>query len=1130
MSDIEPIRSRVSSTGTARSSLKNLIVPRNPTLKVPDYTVTVYEPSQFSSVRSSGTESISNILNQLRNASSEFEIKDIDELIRTSGNIPKSARIIFGSGSESQVIDELDVEIGIENSRTQINKCASLKVLNPSRGRIRFMIPGNLVKIRLGYTATTNPVVFFGYIIDTGTDFEGGDLVVSVTMVPYVDGIISTVRENRYASMSVKISSSEDARPFSPERAQESRVNSGPFHTTSILDGLKYIIHEINDDIPDRFSIKLSINEEEFQLTNGYQQAQDAIVKDGSEGIIFTLPIASAKLSIKDVINAYIRQVILMTNKHTEYQIIWWLDGTEIRFPSGQSESYVQNNDVTGDKRLISVGSNAYKISGHFNVETDPDFSEGVTPVEDRSDEQQSESTETEGPFLFDVRTTTIRRIVIMAIGMPDISLGSIIEIREGNMITDSIQDQLGSLIEGGQVVNPEAVTIGDTDITDELWVVDAYEHIFSSDEAYRTRIRAVPAVVARDTNFRPSTPREDYKFTIEQDILRIVERFKQGMQGFSTPMRTDYVNQLIDGSELTSDEIKEKSIWASRDILIANTTDNLKYSIPDWNRFIEGDDDNAERRRYIATAGTNTSPWAMMYQSPKETGDRWIAAGVWFPKYRPFIKKNKYTSSSNQKPHYSQIQQRHLIHRIDNKLFLGMQDWSIADSGLKKTMVCYHTDYMIRTPARSVFLMPTSTVMKDVSDTETASGNQQSPTHSSHARGQKDGGTTTLISPSILMESNPLIKRQSSNFSPHLNRPSIKKLLRDMSSYTSTLVDTPTRSTAHASPIRYAWNTSDDHRAKNMTLLQYYRWIENDDRDDDPSDFVYRVPGMEMILDNDHNKDADDMSRVGLRKGDDTTPPTDSDTMSRIVQIFRDNRYTTETKNKDFSNISNRSSPPYEKDKMLIMDRQHRVESTNYGNARFQIINASEESSVREYNYFNADKAFPDYYVDMSATESDPTAGKFQKFNRIISSSEQQIYLGQSDLDATVEQYLDMDAVEKTTRVGHTDGTDTQSLDMDIANKIVKLTADGETTDSFNIIMDKDAGKITIQLDADTSIVMESGQISFNQGTKFVFGADVTVNGSLSVKEKGGSGGDITAASDIESSTKVISPVFSGP
>ncbi len=359
------------------------------------------------------------------------------------------------------------------------------------------------------------------------------------------------------------------------------------------------------------------------------------------------------------------------------------------------------------------MGENTYKINGKQGVMARPIY----------APPSNIDSTK---PVLFSKQRKE-RKLVVTTVGLNTVKIGNKVKLTNSDGRTINTQNKNIEKLEG---------------ISDDTWIIDEVKHEFSTD-SYLCHLTLSPLIlkskIGEDligSRLRMMSPAERQRVRLADFINEKIALNQQGFNGLllaDTYIRSDRQNRYMVDVSNESGETLQKEISASTQMEVLKVND--QQNMEDIPRQGEISDEIFNGTKVVANM---TSTWAMSYLDTIGTSVKDRPSGIWFPRF-PQVDQNRSIKNTVYK---------HRLHKVGRDVFLGLADWS-----KKVPPLCYYSDYMLKTPARSVHIMPTHNF----------SGAQQ------------DAGSSTLIASQMLFDANPLT---AGNARGILDRPNIRDML----------------------------------------------------------------------------------------------------------------------------------------------------------------------------------------------------------------------------------------------------------------------------------------------------------------------------------------------------------------
>lgn len=692
-------------TGSTTEDLTTFKVPHIPVTRNPQIYIEIYDPAKEKDL----AQTISSVVSSINTSPSSAGLFSsvVQSIKNNTRSTLASVRLIAtGKVSNQYVIDNsVEVNIQIKKTRMQTTDKTILTIYNPSDDRLEVLVPGNIVQIKMGYTGGEVLPVFVGYIESAEDDWIGDDYTVTMVCEEYVQSIVNTIPVK-----SLFLGEDNTVDDLQPIVITNSNPNNIPYRfnvDTSYEEGFKTLVTIINILIVEKYGISLSIDPR-FEQLNLFPEPDDRLIS-------FIPPnINNDSTTIAFMLDAYLYQMTRNDVANGNLNINWWLNGPEITFVLVGA---VENPPG----HLLTIGEDTMSVKGNKGVVATPKYADSL-------------SENTDKPVLFDIKKVA-RFLDVKAMGLNTVNVGHKVIIQRSPGTPED--KRLKSLLYN--------------DVTNSrTWVVDSLEHRFSIEGGYVTHLTLSPFVSVDSNNRleagllstqRLLTVKERKRLQFQDTINRSISRRMQIFNGIllegsmykqpsSSSYDTDTYN-AVDTDNQDTDGVTRSNAGTQISVL-KSFNDNLTQ-LPENTTFSS---QIVDANKIIASV---TSPWANSYIDTLPSGNRkHRPSGIWHPKY-PQVGVNRNILNSTY---------RHIIHVVGKQAFLGMSDWSRGVAPL-----CYVTDYMIKTPTRSVFLMPTD----NIPDRE------------------QDAGSATLIANQIHFDANPLT---SGNVRGILHRPNIKGMV----------------------------------------------------------------------------------------------------------------------------------------------------------------------------------------------------------------------------------------------------------------------------------------------------------------------------------------------------------------
>lgn len=419
----------------------------------------------------------------------------------------------------------------------------------------------------------------------------------------------------------------------------------------------------------------------------------------------FSIPL-NLPMTITQIIDYYLNYASKAGNAGDK--ISWYIDDSGIiRFAHGEKPV-----GKIKSKRAV-IGENAHKVRAVFNTGTFPASVNSIA---------------------FEGKKTMY--FLVSLVGKSSLQLGDSMIIR-GQTTDNEVLQRLNIIAKNN---------LGFEDLENREFKIDSIRHIFDTQSSF---ITTVGLIDLKGEYFLDDSPnRKKYleaasgtpgKSKEQQELEMTIQMLRaEKYHLFNTfdgklESGITYLKGELEKNEVNVDVLSGNGVYAKQEFL---------------GTYAQGKDEIVPRDQTITTdAGTQmrvnvTSPWATVVSE----GNLKVGAGIWFP---------------HSTAPFNEQQMKFVVNRFDKFDYELGREWI---EGI--VPVAFATDYIMRSPARSVDIMPTekNEGYKD------GSGGTEYP----------DQGSRTQIFNQYLVEANPLTNTNVSGGGLLNSRPSIRRIVNE--------------------------------------------------------------------------------------------------------------------------------------------------------------------------------------------------------------------------------------------------------------------------------------------------------------------------------------------------------------
>lgn len=611
----------------------------------------------------------------------------------------QALRLVFTGTTSSEVeFDHLDVDIKTTRRRWKRSGKTVVTIFNPSKEKVEIIKRGSLIQIYVGWETKTRYLAFYGPVSRVEQEWEdSSDFYIKLTCIQYEEAVMNNT--TYYPSNVDNVAVQGDAIKIS-----EGFLGEGGYY-----DALEKLVDEyLSPRAKGTYGIKLS-------LDTGFRtiiKLRD--VSNTVKTLKFSIKPERTQ-SMAEVLDDFFRQSAPTNTGGSN--VTWWVNNKgKIKFP------YNEDIDQLRIDGSAIIGDNAFKIS----------------IISDSSD-----LLDTTGEIL--TEPTQDRQDVSLVVhmnGRGSTQLQNLFTINEA--FSESVINTL----------EQQAANFGLEDFKNLKWIVDQIDHTMDSEKQFVTRLILVQPGETNDINPTGRKSRSKDRFNVMADfkkdstdytdkkIYELEERMTSFVLYSITDKKTGRelpagVNPgLADPTLIEEDRDNpedtdiDPTLSPQAQTTITSTNDPTIVDAP-------ANTDQPADNYLTAINALNSSPWAVEFLDKKSATGKFYGGGVWFP-----ISKLP----------YSEMRRRALMQTVGGIDVLGLSHWAQG-----KAPIGYHTDYIFRTPSRSIDLIPT----------EENDGGKLIP--------DSDDGTRTQIYSQYLIDANPLFDGRVRGI---ISRPHIKDIM----------------------------------------------------------------------------------------------------------------------------------------------------------------------------------------------------------------------------------------------------------------------------------------------------------------------------------------------------------------
>lgn len=686
----------------------------NPVLKSPAYFLEVFSPS--GDLESSNT--LLELLNSKTNYTSEgLGIEGLKAQFTERAKRAVDKDKIFGvfggvteavmqkiEGGETILDNDLDVKMHLNTSRQRSSKMSYIRIYNPNSEKVKAVRRNSIVKVHLGFEKVPLKLVYEGIILNVEHEFEEGDTVMVLHCLPFYEALI-----NRSTYLSSEISKENEK--FSRLKVQvifeEGKKDEKTGYYKAFEEYIKLINEGLNNSIWGNIDIALESKwYEKVKFKAGNNKAEN----------VFIQPPTHLPLTITQLIDLFFNEA--SNGGRSGEKIKWWIDNSgTIKFNYKEEEEKNEN-----DIQKAIIGWNTHKVRAVYNTAKLPPSGNSVA-LEDHTDI---------GKRMY---------YLVNLVGKPSVQLGQSMTINSTSA-TEATKERLGII----------AKTEGLKSIFDEFgktqFKIDSIQHIFDSNQSYLTTVGLVTL--------------KEHTFNVETDPKK--QKKQDATDGISGESE-DYNKLYNEIQHLRSEKAHVFSSINDTDsvgirYVQSKSTELFEKGFPNNSKTVLDGEGTFAKNVFTGTLGggksqvkptsnnsrdvTVTSTWASVYVDNKEE----VGIGIWYP-----------LSTLA----YKEQQQKMLVDHYDGSIYAMGREWIEG-----KVPTAFSTDYIMRTPARSVDIIPTE---------------KNAGAHTGDTK--PDQGSRTQIFNQYLVDANPLSTSKLSDVTEASgngignSRPSIRRILK---------------------------------------------------------------------------------------------------------------------------------------------------------------------------------------------------------------------------------------------------------------------------------------------------------------------------------------------------------------